>query len=460
MVSTPEVLPPSTKAGVVGWLRANLFSSPFNAALTVVTAPLMAFAVVAVLRWVVFSADWSPINESLKLFLVGQYPTEELWRVGTVVVGVGALMGVSWAAWGGVMRTFARIAAAAGLIVAAAPLEPAGFDVAVRLWYLGGAVSVVLGFAVGRVATPDPKWVTRAWALAFFLAMALIWGFDQTPIGSSLRTFFGAGVALTAAVGAVGWAGRFPLGVLLRWLIWGWGALFFVIIVMAWGLGQTHLAPRVNTNQWGGLLLTFVLAVVGIVASFPIGVLLALARRSPLPVLKGLSITFIELVRGVPLVTLLFMSIVIVPLFLPKGTSFDLVLRAVFAITLFSSAYMAENVRGGLAAVPLGQIEGAKALGLGGLQTMLFIVLPQALRAVIPAIVGQFISLFKDTSLVVIVGLLDILGIGKSLFLGNVRWFGAQAEVYLFVAAVFWVFTFSMAYASRKVEEALGVGSR
>ena len=202
------------------------------------------------------------------------------------------------------------------------------------------------------------------------------------------------------------------------------------------------------------------LALVGIVASFPIGVLLALGRRSRLPVVKGLSITFIELVRGVPLVTLLFMSIVIVPLFLPKGTSFDLVLRAVFAITLFSSAYMAENVRGGLAAVPLGQIEGAKALGLGGLQTMLFIVLPQALRAVIPAIVGQFISLFKDTSLVVIVGLLDILGIGKSLFLGNVRWFDAQAEVYLFIAAVFWVFTFSMAYASGKVEEALGVGSR
>ena len=460
MVGTPEVLPPSTSVGIAGWLKINLFSSLFNSALSVVAGSLAALAIVATVRWVVFSADWSPINESLKLFLVGQYRTEELWRVGAVVVAAAALMGVSWAVWGGVIRTFARIMAAAGLIVAAAPLEPTGFDVAVRLWYLAGGASVVLGFAAGRAAMPDPKWVIRAWALVFFLGMALIWGFDQTSIGSSLRMFLGAGVALTAVLGAVGWVGRFPMAVVLRWLLWGWGAVFLVIIVMAWGLGQTHLTPRVNTNQWGGLLLTFVLALVGIVASFPIGVLLALGRRSRLPVVKGLSITFIELVRGVPLVTLLFMSIVIVPLFLPKGTSFDLVLRAVFAITLFSSAYMAENVRGGLAAVPLGQIEGAKALGLGGLQTMLFIVLPQALRAVIPAIVGQFISLFKDTSLVVIVGLLDILGIGKSLFLGNVRWFDAQAEVYLFIAAVFWVFTFSMAYASGKVEEALGVGSR
>ena len=459
MVSAPEVLPPSTSVGLPGWLKTNLFSSKVNAAVTVVVGSVTALAVVAMSRWVL-AADWSPITESLKLFLVGQYPTEELWRVGAVVAAAAALMGVSWAVWGGVMRTFAGIMAAAGLIVAATPLEPSGFDVAVRLWYLAGAASVGLGFAAGRAVRPHPRWVLRAWALAFFLGMALIWGFDETSIASNLRRFVGAGVALTAVVGGVGWAGRFPMGVVLRWLVWGWGALFFVTIVMVWGLGQTHLAPRVNTNQWGGLLLTFVLALVGIVASFPIGVLLALGRRSHLPVLKGLSIMFIELVRGVPLVTLLFMSIVIVPLFLPRGTSFDLVLRAVFAITLFSSAYMAENVRGGLAAVPLGQIEGAKALGLGGIQTMLFVVLPQALRAVIPAIVGQFISLFKDTSLVVIVGLLDILGIGKSLFLGNVRWFDAQAEVYLFVAAVFWVFTFSMAYASRKVEEALGVGSR
>ena len=207
-------------------------------------------------------------------------------------------------------------------------------------------------------------------------------------------------------------------------------------------------------------MLTFLLALVGIVASFPLGVLLALGRRSDLPVLKGLCVLLIELVRGVPLVSLLFMTQVIVPLFLPEDLRVDRVLRALFAITLFSSAYMAENVRGGLQSVPQGQVEAARVLGLGGAHTMLFIVLPQALRAVIPAIVGQFISLFKDTSLVVTVGLLDVLGIGKSIVLGNVEWVGSQREVYIFIALLFWVFTYSMSYASRKLESALGVGQR
>lgn len=195
-------------------------------------------------------------------------------------------------------------------------------------------------------------------------------------------------------------------------------------------------------------------------ASFPLGVLLALGRRSNLPVLKGLCVLFIELVRGVPLVSLLFMAQVIVPLFLPEDLRLDRVMRALFAITLFSAAYMAENVRGGLQSVPQGQVEAARALGLGGPHTMLFIVLPQALRAIIPAIVGQFISLFKDTSLVVTVGLLDVLGIGKSIVLGNVEWVGSQSEVYIFIALLFWVFTYSMSYASRKLETALGVGER
>ena len=184
------------------------------------------------------------------------------------------------------------------------------------------------------------------------------------------------------------------------------------------------------------------------------------APRSKLPALSIFSTLFIELVRGVPLVSLLFMTQVILPLFLPEDLRIDRVLRALIAITLFSAAYMAENVRGGLQAVPRGQVEAARALGLSGPQVMLYIVLPQALRAVIPAIVGQFISLFKDTSLVVIVGMLDIVGIGKSIVLGNVQWIDQQREVYVFLAVVFWVFTFSMSYASRKLEEAPGVGKR
>jgi general L-amino acid transport system permease protein len=147
-------------------------------------------------------------------------------------------------------------------------------------------------------------------------------------------------------------------------------------------------------------------------------------------------------------------------LFLPENLPIDRITRAFLAITLFSAAYMAENVRAGLQAVPTGQIEASKALGLGGFNTMLFIVLPQALRAVIPAIVGQFIGLFKDTSLVVIVGLLDIVGIGRAVVLGNPDWLDAQREVYVFLAVVFWVFTFAMSYASRRLETTLGVGVR
>ena len=220
------------------------------------------------------------------------------------------------------------------------------------------------------------------------------------------------------------------------------------------------MAAARRDERLGGLLLTFLLAVLGIVASFPLGVLLALGRRSNLPVVSVLCTMFIEGVRGVPLVTLLFMTQVILPLFLPDNLPIDRVTRAFLAITLFSAAYMAENVRAGLQSVPTGQIEASKALGLGGFNTMLFIVLPQALRAVIPAIVGQFIGLFKDTSLVVIVGLLDIVGIGRAVVLGNPDWLDAQREVYVFLAVVFWVFTYAMSYASRRLETTLGVGVR
>jgi general L-amino acid transport system permease protein len=218
--------------------------------------------------------------------------------------------------------------------------------------------------------------------------------------------------------------------------------------------------PKVESGLWGGLLLTFLLALIGIVASFPIGVLLALGRRSSLPVVKIMCILFIELVRGVPLVTILFMASIILPLFLPEGVRIDRVLRAMTGMTLFAAAYMAENVRGGLQAVSRGQEEAAKALGLTGFQTMAFIILPQALRAVIPAIVGQFIALFMDTTLAVIVGLVELLAVGKTVLQSNPDWLLLDMEVFVFIAAIFWVFTFSMSYASRRLETALGVGER
>ena len=215
----------------------------------------------------------------------------------------------------------------------------------------------------------------------------------------------------------------------------------------------------VETARWGGLFLTLVIAGVGIVASFPIGVALALGRRSPLPVVKALCVAFIELVRGVPLITVLFMASVMLPLFLPEGVSFDKLLRALVGIALFYAAYMAEVVRGGLQAVPRTQYEAAESLGYGYWQTMRLVVLPQALRHVIPGIVGIFIALFKDTTLVLIIGLFDLLGIVQAA-VSDPQWIGYNVEGYVFAGLGFWIFCFALSRFSQFLEGRLALTSR
>jgi general L-amino acid transport system permease protein len=246
----------------------------------------------------------------------------------------------------------------------------------------------------------------------------------------------------------------------LRWpTIALWLLAPIICLVVLYGIpGVLVLIP---TRLWGGLLLTIVLAVFPILLSFPLGVLLALGRRSRFPIIKAFCVVYIEVIRGVPLVTLLFMGSLLLPLFI--NATPDALIRAVVALMLFSAAYLAENVRGGLQAVPNGQVEAAKALGLNVFQSTLLIVLPQALRAVIPAIVGQFISLFKDTSLVVIVGLTELLGTAVVVW-NQPAWQtvagGVQREALLFVALIYWIFCFSMFQVSRRIESRLGVGTR
>jgi general L-amino acid transport system permease protein len=273
---------------------------------------------------------------------------------------------------------------------------------------------------------------------------------------SLLRLYFVANI-LVLGLGYLLGRTRFAKA---RWVVVGWLLSVPIIIILLRGLSSAENLPVIQTTLWGGLMINLLLAAVGIAVSFPLGVLLALGRRSSLPVVKTFSTLFIELVRGVPLVSILFMASIMLPLFLPENIRIDRLLRALIGITLFSAAYMAENVRGGLQAIPIGQYDAAKAIGLSGTLTTLLIVLPQALRIIIPTIVGQFISLFKDTTLVVIVGLIDILGIGRSLLAGNPEWITAQTEVYIFIAAVFWIFTYSMSTSSRRLEKALGVGVR
>ena len=225
---------------------------------------------------------------------------------------------------------------------------------------------------------------------------------------------------------------------------------FFLLIGGVFGL------PYVATEFWGGLLVTLVVASVGITASFPLGVVLALGRRSRMPLVRWASVTFIEFVRGVPLITVLFMSSVMLPLFLPPGWSIDKLLRALVGVALFAAAYMAETIRGGLQAIPRGQFEGADALGLNYRQKMSMIILPQALKLVIPGIVNTFIGLFKDTSLVLIIGLFDLLGIVQQNNTDQ-KWLAPTNAMtgYLFAGFIFWIFCFGMSRYSAFVERNL-----
>ena len=239
-------------------------------------------------------------------------------------------------------------------------------------------------------------------------------------------------------------------GIYVIWIVAG---LVCMVLIQGWPLFE-----KVETTMWGGLLLTIILSVAGILLSFPIGVLLALGRRSrTMPIIRALCVGYIELIRGVPLITVLFMSSVMLPLFFPSGFDLDKVLRAQIGIILFSAAYVAEVVRGGLQALPKGQEEAAMAVGLKYWQMMVFIILPQALRIVIPPLVSTFISLLKDTSLVSIIGLFDMLGI-VAFTTANPQWLGKIVEAYVFIGAIYWVICFSMSRYSLNLEKRFKTG--
>ena len=239
---------------------------------------------------------------------------------------------------------------------------------------------------------------------------------------------------------------------LFRWsrrlaLLWPCGLA--LIGVLMWG-GVAGL-PYVENERWGGLMLTLLLTTFGLACAFPLAIALALARRSSMPVLQGMAVGFIELVRGVPLISLLFMASVMLPLFLPPGVSIDKLLRAQIAMILFASAYLAEVVRGGLQAIPRSQYEMADALGLRYWQKTLHVVLPQALRISVPPLVNTFVGFFKDTSLVLIIGLFDLLSTIK-ISLNDPAWSGSGVEAYVFAAAVYFAFCFAMSLYSRRLE--------
>jgi general L-amino acid transport system permease protein len=363
----PSLPPPAATTGVIGWMRANLFSSPLNVLLTVLSVGILAYMIPPLIEWAFLDATWlgttrepcntadgadregacwTIVNARFAQYMYGFYPADERWRVNLAFL------------------------------------------------LLFGSI-----FALLLDGVPYKKWIAVFLFVIYpFVGFALFYG------------------------------GMFGL-------------------------------EEVETRLWGGLMLTLIIATVGIVTSVPFGILLALGRRSDLPIIRIMCVTFIEFVRAVPLITVLFMSSVMLPLFLPVGVNFDKLMRAVVGFALFAAAYMAEVVRGGLQAIPRGQYEGAKALGLGYWKMMGLIVLPQALRIVIPGMVNTFIGLFKDTSLVLIIGLYDLLGIVQA-STHDAQWRGLAKEAYAFAAATYFVFCFAMSRYSMYLERKLHTGHK
>jgi general L-amino acid transport system permease protein len=446
----PVLPPPVTDRGLIGWLRKHIwstmndFSSP-GAAVGSIFYALLTFT----LLFIGVSIAWSLIDFTL-INAVWSDPEELKRGVCTTAEQGGVAVGEVGACWPYVQAKW--------------QLFIYGRYPEAELWRVD---LVFLMLAVGIAwmvieKMPFRKWMALLMLTAYpMIALILLGGgnadFSQTTIGFYLI----AGVVLYLA-GVLGL--RDKLGEVL--LAFGGGVKALGVLLLVIGLVMLFMSldyglETVDTDNWGGLMLTLVVALTGIVASLPIGIVLALGRRSKLPLFRILSITYIEFWRGVPLITVLFMSSVMLPLFVPEGTDFDKLLRALIGVALFSSAYMAEVVRGGLQAISKGQYEGAQALGLNANQTNKMIILPQALKIVIPGIVNTFIGLFKDTTLVLIIGLFDLLGIIQSTFADS-NWATPVTSMtaYLVCAAIFWVFCFAMSRYSVFLEDKLHTGHK
>ncbi len=438
---TPAAPPPPNTVGVQGWLWENIFSSmtkfsnPSAAVgsigMIILTIGAFYFAVSTLwelLNFSFFSATWSDpqglqretcrpnhgacwpfVWAKLKLTFYGRYPASELWRVNVVY----ALLAI------GLIWLLIEKLPHRGLV---GVLMLTAFPLVAFILLTGGNVDISWMF-----------WII--WTLIALGAIGLGWMGNNGMGGDALEAFSGAFFAIG--------------GVMM--------ALALVVFISAIDFGLEF----VETANWGGFLVTLVVALTGIVASLPLGIILALGRRSNLPIFKFLSVVFIEFWRGVPLITVLFMASVVLPLFLPEGTSFDKLLRALIGVGLFSAAYMAEVVRGGLQAMPKGQYEGAMALGLPYWKMMRLIILPQALTTVIPGIVNTFIGLFKDTTLVLIIGLFDLLGIIE-FAKRDAAWATPVTSHtgYLVAAAIFWLCCFAMSRYSIRMEEKLHTGHK
>lgn len=390
--------PPSERNTVLGWMQKNLFDGWGNSILTVVALGLIFALLRPLFGWAINTARWDVIPANINLILRGQYPAEQVYRLWLALFLLAFVVGFAWAANTKRIQGELIVVFAIPLLLMLVPFIEGGS----RINLLIMEAAALAGYGIGRFV-PEKRSNLGVWALLIYAVV--------------------------------------------------------MFVILRGGSAETGAWADVPTNLWGGLLLSLLLAVFGIAISFPLGVMLALGRQSKLPAIRMMSVLYIEFIRGVPLISLLFMAQVMLQLFLPDGfPTIDRALRALAAVTLFSAAYTAENVRGGLQSIPKGQYEAADAMGLSTFQSMYFIILPQALRAVIPVLVGQFIGLFKDTSLVALVGLFDLLGIARTV-LGNPNWLGTHQEVYAFIGLIYWIFSYMMSYTSRRIEASMAVAN-
>ena len=387
-------------------LRRELFSSPLDALISLALLGLLGAIGSGLLHWALLKARWAVIQANTTLFAIGRYPLEQQWRLWLLTSLLLTAAGFTW----GLLRASPRPDRQGVLWPGNDRLAAA------LLLLLAGGLPWALGLALPLQA--------RWWGLTGVLLLTR-W------LSGRFTSRLSPGARKTIPLI---WPALYLLGL---WLISG-------------GLGL----PSVTPTDWGGLLLTLLSASFAILLCFPIGVLLALGRRSDLPLLRWGSVLYIEFIRGAPLITLLFLGQNILGFLLPGGLAPDRVWRAAWVLTLFAAAYLAEAVRSGLASVPQGQLEAARSLGLSYPRALQHVVLPQALRVALPTMVGQFISLLQDTTLLSLIGLLDLLGVARTV-MANPAFLGRNAEVYLTLAVLFWCCCAALGLGSRALEKRL-----
>lgn len=448
------------------WVRVRLFKNWWSGLVTIVLLPVVLYGIYRAFLFFFVNGQWEAVTTNLTLFMQGTFPRDQQWRLVAQIILFALALGIG----GGTARAAARDRSVdAGLPY----VEESILSSLARMWSLVGFIGLLLYFAstdgTGSLLNPflvvggaivvaligyQAKSIPRRFRnLGWLLTAALLLAGFQVVSG------FGAGdwvpMALifgVAAFSAMPALGNSPVvGVVVKLVV-----VAAVVFAVRYVYSVVD-APGIGWDEWSGLHLTLMVSAISIVLAFPLGLLLALGRRSSLPALRVLSTTYIELIRGVPLITLLFMGQYVLGQMLPAGTDLSRVSRAIAAMTLFTAAYIAEIVRGGLQSLPKGQTEAAQSVGLSPAKTMRLIILPQALRAVIPAMVGQFISLFKDSSLLTIIAITEFLGVREIVHAQQDFRGVSIAETLVFVAIGYWAFSFAMSRESQRLERRLRV---